>query len=172
MRRNPQVAMRLDRTGPKHVLVWLYLCVWCLGCGPDYAELANIESEGAAIVCFGDSITRGYGASLGKAYPDRLGRLLRRRIVNAGRDGDTTERALSRIEDVLWRTDPRLVIIELGGNDLLKGVNRDITFQNLDDIVQHCIDAGAMVVILHAKYGLFADPYADGFESTAEKHLC
>lgn len=152
------------------ILSWVSLCALCISCENNYAHLTNIDSQGSAIVCFGDSITRGHGASPGMDYPSQLSKLLGRPVVNAGKDGDTTATALARIETVLLKTDPRLVIIELGGNDFLNSVRREITFHNLERIVKRCTDTGAMVVILHAKLGLFADPYRDGFASIADKH--
>jgi acyl-CoA thioesterase-1 len=146
------------------------MLVFASGCGPDYDYVANLDSAGSAIVCFGDSLTRGYGVEAGRDYPSQLSRLLGEPIINAGRDGDTTGSALERLdEDVLVHA-PRLVIVELSGNDFLKRVPKEETFANLDQIVARCVAAGAMVVLVHAKFGLWSDPYIQGFEEIAEKH--
>lgn len=146
------------------------LAVWAAGCGYDYAEAPNLASAGTDIVCFGDSITRGYGATDGNDYPAVLGRLLGQPVVNAGRDGDTTESAYRRLDEVLAATQPRVVIVELGGNDVLRGVPPATTIDYLDRITARCLEAGAMVVLVHAKFGLFADPLYDGFEEIAARH--
>ncbi len=138
-------------------------------CDTPYAKAANLDSSGKAIICFGDSITRGYGARRGNDYPARLSALLNRPVINAGADGDTTEAALARLERDVLRRSPRLVIIELTGNDLLERVPREKTFANLDAIVARCVDAGAMVILVHCRFGLFGDPYLKGFKTIAKK---
>ncbi|MBI3118467.1 MAG: hypothetical protein HYZ00_07260, partial [Candidatus Hydrogenedentes bacterium] len=96
---------------------WLPLVLG--GCGVDYDDVANIANTRTAIVCFGDSITHGYGASPGRDYPARLAELLGTPVINAGVDGDTTASALKRLEEDVLIEEPRLVIVELGGNDFL-----------------------------------------------------
>ena len=66
--------------------------------------------------------------------------------------------------------DPRLVIVELGGNDYLNKVPRETTFRNLDRIVGACTDAGAIVVLVHIKLGLWSDHYLEEYENIAERH--
>jgi acyl-CoA thioesterase-1 len=139
------------------------------GCGTDYADVTNLQSAGTDIVCFGDSITRGYGASPGQDYPAQLSRLLGVPVINAGRDGDTTESALERLEEDVLSLNPRLVVVELGGNDFLNKVPHDKTFANLDRIVGACQGSGAMVVLVHAKFGLWSDPYWDGMKKIADE---
>lgn len=137
-------------------------------CGPDYDALANFPRATGPIVCFGDSITRGYGASPGQSYPERLAGLLGEPVINAGRDGDTTATALARVDEVL-ALQPRLTIVELGGNDLLSKTPKEQTFRNLDQIVARLVAGGSMVIIVHAKFGLFlSDPYREGYEEIAE----
>ncbi len=91
------------------------------------------------IVCFGDSLTAGYGADPGSSYPDFLQRELdargyHYRIVNAGVSGNTTKDGVDRLKDVL-ALKPALVIVEFGGNDGLRGLPITTTRQNLDTIV-------------------------------------
>lgn len=139
-------------------------------CAPAYSHVANLASPHDRIVCFGDSLTRGYGASPGHDYPSLLGAELGLEVINAGRDGDTTADALARVEPDVLSWEPRLVIVGLGGNDVLQQVPKPATMQNLDRIVSRIIDAGAMVVLVHAKFGLFDDPYRADMEALAEKH--
>ena len=144
--------------------------IFLSACGPEYDDLANFPNAAGPIVCFGDSITRGYGASPGQNYPDRLAARLGMPVVNAGRDGDTTATALARIDEVL-ALQPRLTIVELGGNDLLAKTPKNQVFRNLDRIVARLVAGGSMVTVVHAKFGLFLDdPYLDGYREIADKH--
>jgi acyl-CoA thioesterase-1 len=138
-------------------------------CGSRYDKVTNLNSPGTTVVCFGDSITRGYGAASGQDYPAQLSGLLGVPVVNAGVDGDTTETALARIQNDVLSLQPRLVIVELSGNDFLNKVPHAQTFANLDRIVQACQNAGAMVVLVHAKFGLWSDPYWDGFKKISDE---
>jgi len=99
-----------------------YICfaIALLGCGGDsFDKVRNLHSNNEAIVCLGDSLTEGVGASSGEDYPSVLSRELAFPVVNLGQRGDTTARALARLPDVLARN-PRLVIVLLGGNDFLR----------------------------------------------------
>ncbi len=89
--------------------------------------LASFASGAHAqtVVCFGDSLTAGYGAAPGHAYPDYLRKDLAAAgyqvtIVNQGVSGDTTKDALARFPAVL-QAHPEIVVLELGANDGLRG---------------------------------------------------
>ena len=138
-------------------------------CGRDDPPIANLASEGEAIVAFGDSITYGFGVTAAEAYPAVLGETLGVEVVNAGQSGDTTATALERLENDVLSLEPRLVIVELGGNDFLNKVPKEDTFRNLDRIVGACVDTGAMVVVVHIKTGVWTDAYRDQFEEIAKK---
>jgi lysophospholipase L1-like esterase len=87
------------------------------------------------IICFGDSLTYGTGAVPGMDYPSQLSKMIGRPVINAGVPGNTTARALKRLEqDVLSRS-PDLVLITLGGNDLKNGIAKDVAFKNLKMII-------------------------------------
>ncbi len=107
--------------------------------------VTNDQAAGQVIVAFGDSLTRGFGASEGSTYPDHLSELLGCPIVNAGRDGETAGQALSRIDRVL-ANQPDTVIITLGGNDILRRTPLETTLDDLRQIFQTLQQAGAMVV--------------------------
>ena len=90
------------------------------------------------ILAFGDSLFAGYGLDAGQSYPARLEAGLRARgvnarIVNAGVSGDTTAAGLQRLAFTLdaQETAPDLFILELGGNDLLRGLSPEETRANL-----------------------------------------
>jgi lysophospholipase L1-like esterase len=80
------------------------------------------KGKGPVIVCFGDSLTAGYGAEASQSYPSLLRRRVTVPVFNAGISGENTADALLRIQrDVLDR-DPGLVIVEFGANDFLQGL--------------------------------------------------
>ena len=139
-------------------------------CGSPYSNVANLQSSGSTIVCFGDSLTRGYGATPTHDYPSVMAAELGREVINAGRDGDTTESALARLASDVLSNSPRLVVVALGGNDTLQQRPKAATMQDLDLIVSRIVSLGAMVVLVHAKFGLLDDPYRDGIESIADKY--
>ncbi|MCH7908925.1 MAG: arylesterase [Candidatus Hydrogenedentes bacterium] len=144
-------------------------CAMLTGCGSDFDAVANLNSTGSRIVCLGDSITKGYGATPGNDYPSILSSLLGIPVINAGVNGDTTAGALARLRRDVLDQDPWLVIIELSGNDLVRRIPKIETERNLNQIVKRCIDRGAMVVLVHCKFGiLLSDPYLETHQTIAE----
>jgi len=116
----------------------LLLCVFCL----------RAQDSRPAVVFLGDSITAGYGLSPGNAFPEQLQKQLPNlRIVNAGVSGDTTGSGLDRLHKLL-ATKPRLVVVELGGNDGLRGIPVSVTRANLVEIVRRVKQAGASALLV------------------------
>jgi len=139
-------------------------------CSNRQAPIANIDSRGTSIVCFGDSITAGYGIAPEQAFPSLLSRQIGLPVINAGRDGDTTVDALARIDRDVLQRDPRLVVVEFGGNDFRRNVEKEETFRNLDRIVARIKRHGAMVVLLEIRIGLLRDEYIEGYRRIAKTH--
>ncbi|GGC05610.1 hypothetical protein GCM10011494_25250 [Novosphingobium endophyticum] len=113
------------------------------------------------ILAFGDSLLAGYGLEDGESYPDRLEQALRARginarITNAGVSGETTAAGLERLDFTLksQREKPDLVIISLGGNDMLRGLPPATTRANLDAILMRLRDENIPAVLL----GMLAAP--------------
>jgi acyl-CoA thioesterase-1 len=103
------------------------------------------------VVCFGDSLTAGYGADEGQSYPDFLQKDLdndgfRYRVVNEGISGNTTKDGVDRLAQVV-RLKPALVVLEFGGNDGLRGLKVDTTRNNLATMIAELKKAGAKVVL-------------------------
>jgi len=91
------------------------------------------------IVCYGDSITAGYGLVEGQSFPDALDKLLdaagyRYKVANRGTSGATTKDAVASLQTVL-RLHPEVVIVEFGGNDGLRGLPLEQTRRNLDQVI-------------------------------------
>jgi acyl-CoA thioesterase-1 len=104
-----------------------------------FAVLTAARAEPMRIVGFGDSLMAGYGLDAGQSFPEKLEAALHANghdvvIANAGVSGDTTSGGLSRLD---WSVPDgtQLVILELGANDMLRGVSPDITEKNLDEML-------------------------------------
>ena len=103
------------------------------------AAAAPAWAEPFRIVGFGDSLMAGYGLGPGEGFPEKLEAALRGRghdvvIANAGVSGDTTSGGLSRLD---WSIPDgtQLVILELGANDMLRGIDPALVEQNLDKML-------------------------------------
>ena len=112
---------------------------------------AFAKNPAPAIVCFGDSITAGYGVEPGHTYPDVLQTILdsrgyHYRVLNMGISGDTTKDGVSRLRNVL-AAHPAIVVVEFGGNDGLRGLPITATRANLDTIISTLQHAGIKVAL-------------------------
>jgi len=112
---------------------------------------ARVADPRPAIVCFGNSLTAGFGVDPGKAYPDLLQQELDRRgyryrVVNLGVSGDTTQDGVERLPLVLAEK-PRIVVLEFGANDGLRGQPAAITEGNLAQMAEALEKTGAHVVL-------------------------
>jgi acyl-CoA thioesterase-1 len=110
-------------------------------------RVAPTRSNTKIIICFGDSLTFGTGASKGMDYPSQLAKMLGRPVLNKGIPGDTTSSALLRLRRDVLSKNPDIVLITLGINDLINGVPTDIALGNLKQIVQTIQNQGARVII-------------------------
>ncbi len=109
------------------------------------------RGEPFRIVAFGDSLTAGFGLKTKEAFPAVLGRRLRADgynvvVVNAGVSGDTTQMGIARIESVL-ASGPKLVILELGANDMLNDIDINFTLANQEEMILRIQASGAHVLL-------------------------
>ena len=132
-------------------------------------EVKNIDSKGENIICFGDSITYGYGVKPGEDYPTDLAALVRHPVINAGIDGDSSPEALQRLEDDVLQRHPLLVIIEFGGNDFLRKIPLDVTADNIRKMVRRIQERGAMAAIADISAGLFMREYRRALRKVARE---
>ena len=100
------------------------------------------------VLAFGDSVTYGTGANRGENWPTLLAATSGWRIVNAGVPGDTAEAAKSRLPALLDEHKPRLVLIELGGNDFLRRRASSAIKQDLQSMIEEIRRAGAQPVLI------------------------
>ena len=115
------------------------------------AHTDPVQDLRPVILAFGDSLTAGHGIELVNSYPSQLQKELDRlgykyRVVNAGVSGDTTSGGLSRIDAAL-EVRPQIVILELGGNDGLRGVPVAEAKHNLGLMIEKSRNAGATVLL-------------------------
>ncbi|MDA2935043.1 GDSL-type esterase/lipase family protein [Acidobacteria bacterium AH-259-D05] len=130
--------------------------------------VVDYPTAGQNIIAFGDSLVAGYGASPGNVFVSILSARLGHPIVNAGRNGDTTQSGLERLEKDVLSQDPRIVILLLGGNDALRKVPVNETFDRLADMIDQIHGTGAAVILVGVRGSLFGDKYEDEFEALAE----
>lgn len=148
-----------------------------------FALLMFVAAAGAGerpvVLVLGDSLTAGYGLAPGKAFPAQLqaalaGNGIDAKVINGGVSGDTSAGGLARL-DWLLGDKPDLVIVELGANDGLRGLDPDGTRDNLDRIIMRIRETGAHVLLA----GMVAPPnlgsdYVERFNAIypalAQKH--
>ena len=123
-------------------------------------SLASLSAPSAALpgkddrpllVCFGDSLSAGYGADPGFSYPDFLqkdldGMGFHYRVVNAGVSGNTSKDGVERLPRIV-ALKPEVVVVEFGGNDGLRGVSPRLTRDNLATMIRTLKAGGAKIVI-------------------------
>lgn len=125
----------------------LVLAVVLAGCGDRVPTLPRLAPSDV-IVAFGDSLTYGTGAAEHESYPAVLAQITGRRVIRAGVPGELTAQGLARLPQVLEAHRPRLVIVCLGGNDLLRKVPQSDVKLNLSRIIQLIRGSGAAVVLI------------------------
>jgi lysophospholipase L1-like esterase len=119
-------------------------------------------------IAFGDSLTEGYGATEGNAYPALLSRSLGVPIVNLGVSGDTTTDGLKRL-DAVARQQPRVVLLCLGGNDALSQMPQASTLSNLEAIIDRLHAEGSFVVLIGIRSASFRDRNEKAFARLARE---
>jgi lysophospholipase L1-like esterase len=152
------------------LLVLLFYCSVVLllaGCGK--REIKNVDSKGKNIICFGDSITFGYGANEGEDYPTELAKMVDMPVINAGIDGDTSVEAMKRLESDVLDREPFLVIIEFAGNDFLRKIPKETTLKNIEGMIDKVHEKKAIVAIVDISAGMFLKEYRAAFKNICRK---
>jgi lysophospholipase L1-like esterase len=146
-------------------VVWLACLASCGGQTPKLTKLAPND----VIVAFGDSLTFGTGANEAESYPMVLGRLIARNVVRAGVPGEQTEGGLARLQSVIDEYKPRLMIVCLGGNDMLRRVSEAQTKANLRTIIKTLQSQGIAVVLVGVPKPALVTSAAPMFEEIARE---
>lgn len=129
---------------------FLTVAVFCVLTLPATAALAAHVPQ---IVAFGDSITAGFGLPPEQAFPVRLEARLHdegiaARVLNRGNSGDTTADGVSRLNWALGDDRPDIVILELGANDALRGIDPKTVRANLETLIDKIQASGAKLLLL------------------------
>lgn len=132
-------------------------------------EIRNYPSDGTDIIAFGDSLVAGVGASPGRDFVSLLSQKIGQPIVNLGVSGETTADGIARIGE-LDAYDPKVVIVLFGGNDYLRRVPENQTFDNLTEIVESIQAKGAIVLLLGVRGGLLNNHFDAGFKKLRNTH--
>jgi lysophospholipase L1-like esterase len=126
------------------------------GCSKKAKPQGKTLPKEAVLLCLGDSLTFGYGATAGGGYPQQLEQLTGYVTKNAGLNGDTAEGALARLPALLQENTPGLVLISIGGNDFLRGLPLDRTRAALKSLVQTAAASAQVVLIAQPKPAFIA----------------
>ena len=134
----------------------------------------------ATIVIVGDSLSAAYGMELGESWPSLLQQRLDQnghayRVFNSSITGETTQGGLTRLPRLLEQHQPAIVIVELGGNDGLRGLPLEVTRGNLSSMIEQSRAAGARVILaemrLPPNYGqTYTEKFNGTFTELAEQH--
>ena len=126
------------------VLAALALLTACSGKSPQLPRLDTSD----IVLAFGDSLTFGTGAAESESYPAVLSGLIKRNVVRAGVPGEITAQGLQRLPEVLESHKPKIVVLCLGGNDMLRRVDDRTIVANLREMIQLIRRHNAAVVLL------------------------
>ena len=140
----------------------------------------NVATGKPRVVAFGDSLTAGFGLTENESYPYLLQQKLKAdgydyEVVNAGVSGDTSQGGLERIDWVLGMDNVKVLVLELGANDLLRGIPVAKMRANLDAMITKAQAKGVKVLLC----GMLAPPtmgqqyqrdYTATFPELADEH--
>ncbi|MFZ0257574.1 MAG: GDSL-type esterase/lipase family protein [Gammaproteobacteria bacterium] len=149
---------------PFALLLLAALLFACSG-GPHLPRLVASD----VVLAFGDSLTYGVGAHRNQAYPAVLQTLLGRPVINAGVPGETTAEGLKRLPQTLDKHQPKILLLCLGGNDLLRGRPRTEITQNLRTMVALSRERNVAVVLVGVPEPRLFGGTAEFYEQIAEE---
>jgi acyl-CoA hydrolase len=125
----------------------LFLLVLLLAaCGGSKKE--DVLPAGSKVLALGDSLTAPHGVKPGEDWPTLLGQKTGWVVINAGISGDTSAGALGRLPALLDEHQPQLVLVSLGGNDMLRKMSQAQTVANLGRMLDLARNSGAKTVLL------------------------
>ena len=146
----------------------LVMAIFHAGC--TRSNIANLESRGTSIVCFGDSITKGKGVDPDQSYPADLSKMTNYPVINAGINGDITFEAVKRVQSDVLDRDPLLVVIEFGGNDYLNKVPLAESVKNIEEMIKMIQAKGAMVALVDISNIIFMQEYRQELKQLSIKY--
>ena len=117
-----------------------------------FAPFSAFAEGDPTILILGDSLSAAYGMEISQSWPSLLQERLTEngyayRVFNSSITGDTTQGGLARLPRLLNMRQPDIVILELGGNDGMRGLPIEVTKQNLSSMIEQSQSAGAAVIL-------------------------
>ncbi len=106
----------------------------------------NNQMKINSIVCFGDSLTKGFGSTDNQSYPYYLQKLVNIPVINKGINGNTSKDGLNRTDDILQFKNS-LVIVEFGANDFFQQISISETKKNMEQIVDKLKQDNIVVLV-------------------------
>lgn len=141
------------------------------GRGVDAASVKHIKDGGSGpVVVLGDSLSAGVEIPPEATWVSLLAGRLGTEIANNSVPGLTTAAALGKLKEEVLPLSPRLVVVELGGNDALQRVERVKTEENLQTIIEQLQGEKIPVLLLGVQGGLMSDPYEGMYEELSRKN--
>ncbi len=125
----------------------LCLLALCSACSKPVPHLTRLAPD-AVILAFGDSLTFGSGANTSESYPAVLAELTGRRVINAGLPSELSTAGAQRLDALLDREQPQLLILCHGGNDLLRKLDPQQTHTQLRHMIEAARQRGIAVVLI------------------------
>jgi len=160
----------------RNLRTFVFACLAMLGLG-----LTPIMASAKTILIVGDSISAGYGIQAQQGWVSLLQKRLdqqypkQHKVVNASVSGETTSGAVARLPKLLQTYKPHIVVLEVGGNDGLRGQPPLLIQKNLATLVQHSLKANAKVIVLGMKippnYGTaYSKAFEKNYKIVSQQH--
>jgi len=130
----------------RHLILLITAIVLVAACGGKARE--DVIPPGSRVLALGDSLTAGAGVTAEDAWPNLLAGRTGWVVINGGVSGDTSAAALQRLPALLENQHPVLVLVALGGNDMLRHIPQQETIANLGQILTQIKAQGAKAVLL------------------------
>lgn len=149
------------------LLVLLLVGFFYINVSKKEKDLQNLE-----ILCFGDSITYGYGVNEDESYPAVLANLTNAKVQNSGLNGETSEFGLIRLKGILETSKFDVFILCHGGNDLLQNLNINFTKSNIKQMIKLAKDKNIKVLLIgvpNPSLGLFGLKSNEIYKETANE---
>lgn len=131
----------------KMIFSFLIPTMLITACHAGTPRLNQLPSD-AVVLAFGDSLTFGTGASPHQSYPAVLQQLISRNVINAGVPGETTSEGRARLPGFLDRYHPALLLLCLGANDMIRGLDEKAADENLRAMIRMAREREVQVVLI------------------------
>lgn len=145
-----------------------------------FLPLFTFAADDSPILVMGDSLSAAYGMEISESWPSLLQQRLEEngyayRVFNSSITGDTTQGGLARLPRLLEKQQPAVVILELGGNDGLRGLPLQVTRSNLSSMIEQSQAVGAKVILAEMRippnYGrTYTEKFHENYASLAQQY--